>query len=451
MTEQERRSASRYRPTAPQRRFHLLSEEAAWHLVEQVRELFGRQYRERIQQKVGARARELLQQTLGQVVRRENLTLSRSDRRALEELIESEVLGYGPLDPLLADPAISEVMVNGPDAVYVERHGLMEETAVTFRDREHLMRIIERILSPLGRRVDESSPMIDARLPDGSRVNIIIPPLSLVGPTVTIRKFEREAFTVEDMINFGTLTPQVAAFLAACVRGRLNIIVSGGTGSGKTTLLNVLSSFIPEEERIVTIENAAELQLRQKHLISLEARPPNVEGRGEITIRDLVINALRMRPDRIVVGEVRGGEALDMLQTMSTGASLTTLHANDPREALLRLETMVMLAGFDLPIRAIREQIALAIDLFVHLRRMPDGRRRVVRVAEVVGLRGRDVVLRDIYRFRLQAVEGDEFEGQLEPSGAIPRAVEKLRYRKIPVDGGWFRAPDEEAGDEAAG
>jgi len=451
MTEQERRSASRYRPTAPQRRFHLLSEEAAWHLVEQVRELFGRQYRERIQQKVGARARELLQQTLGQVVRRENLTLSRSDRRALEELIESEVLGYGPLDPLLADPAISEVMVNGPDAVYVERHGLMEETAVTFRDREHLMRIIERILSPLGRRVDESSPMIDARLPDGSRVNVIIPPLSLVGPALTVRKFEREALTMADLIDLGTLTPQVAAFLAACVGGRLNIIVSGGTTTGKTTLLNVLSSFIPEEERIVTIENAAELQLRQKHLISLEARPPNVEGRGEITIRDLVINALRMRPDRIVVGEVRGGEALDMLQTMSTGASLTTLHANDPREALLRLETMVMLAGFDLPIRAIREQIALAIDLFVHLRRMPDGRRRVVRVAEVVGLRGRDVVLRDIYRFRLQAVEGDEFEGQLEPSGAIPRAVEKLRYRKIPVDGGWFRAPDEEAGDEAAG
>jgi pilus assembly protein CpaF len=388
--------------------------------------------------RLGPEATRLMSRGLDIVLGQENMVLARNDRQVLQTLVESEVLGYGPLDPLLADAEISEVMVNGPDLIYVERKGKVEETAVAFRDREHLMRIVERILSPLGRRVDESTPYVDARLPDGSRVNIIIPPLSLLGPVVTIRKFEREALTIADMIDFGTLTPQVADFLSACVLGRLNIVVSGGTGSGKTTLLNVLSSFIPDTERIVTIENAAELRLNQRHVISLESRPPNVEGRGEITIRNLVINALRMRPDRIVVGEVRGGEALDMLQTMSTGSSLTTLHANDPREALLRLETMVMLAGFDLPIRAIREQISLAIDLFVHLRRMPDGKRRIVQISEVVGLQGREVLLQDIYRFHPAEVRGDEVLGELEPTGVTPRVLEKLHRRQIPVRAAWF-------------
>jgi len=386
----------------------------------------------------GPAAKQLINRGLSIVLGQEDMVLARNDRQSLEALIASEVFGYGPIDPLLADAEISEVMVNGSGLIYVERRGQVEETSVAFRDREHLMRIVERILSPLGRRIDESTPYVDARLPDGSRVNIIIPPLSLIGPVMTIRKFEREALTIEDMIDFGTLTPPAAEFLSACVRGRLNIIVSGGTGSGKTTLLNVLSSFIPDTERIVTIENAAELRLNQRHVVSLESRPPNVEGRGEITIRDLVINALRMRPDRIVVGEVRGGEALDMLQTMNTGSSLTTLHANDPREALLRLETMVMLAGFDLPIRAIREQISLAIDLFVHLRRMPDGKRRVVQISEVVGLQDREVVLQDIYRFRTAEVREEEILGELEPTGVTPRVLEKLRRRQIEVKEAWF-------------
>jgi len=391
--------------------------------------------------KPGPEAARLVSRGLDVVLGQEGTILARSDRQALQGLIESEVLGYGPLDVLLADPEISEVMVNGPGLVYVERRGKVEETAIAFRDREHLLRIVERILSPLGRRVDESTPYVDARLPDGSRVNIIIPPLSLLGPVVTIRKFEREALTIADMIAFGTVTPPAADFLSACVRGRLNIVVSGGTGSGKTTLLNVLSSFIPDSERIVTIENAAELRLNQRHVITLESRPPNVEGRGEITIRDLVINALRMRPDRIVVGEVRGGEALDMLQTMSTGSSLTTLHANDPREALLRLETMVMLAGFDLPIRAIREQIALSIDLFVHLRRMPDGKRRIVQISEVAGLQEREIVLRDIYRFHTAEVRGEEIVGELVPTGITPRVLEKLRRRQVAVLESWFAPP----------
>jgi pilus assembly protein CpaF len=433
--------AARSIPTLP-RKFQMLSEAAAWRIVERVRELMGQEHGWKLARGPDLSTRTRVQQVLDQVVRQEGLTLSRVDRQMLQGLVEAEVVGYGPLDPLLADPEVTEIMVNGPGLVYVERRGRIEETAVVFRDREHLMRIIERILSPLGRRVDESSPMIDARLPDGSRVNVIIPPLSLMGPVMTIRKFEREPFRMEDLIAFGTLTAEAAAFLAACVRGRLNIVVSGGTATGKTTLLNVLSAFIPEEERIVTIENAAELQLRQRHVVGLEARPPNVEGKGEVTIRDLVINALRMRPDRIIVGEVRGGEALDMLQAMSTGASLTTLHANDPREGLLRLETMVLLAGFDLPVRAIREQIALAIDLFVHLRRMPDGKRRVVQITEVTGLRGREIGLQDLFLFRVEAVRDKEVIGRLEPTGAPSRVVEKLRQRGIEVDERWFAVPD---------
>ncbi|MGC8873591.1 MAG: CpaF family protein [Chloroflexia bacterium] len=434
------------RPLSPiSRKFQMVSEAVAWRIVERVREQVGQEAGWRVTREADASARNRVLQVLDQVLRQEGLTLSRVDRQMLQNLVEAEVLGYGPLDPLLADDTITEIMVNGPDLVYVERRGHIEETAVAFRDREHLMRIIERILSPLGRRVDESSPMIDARLPDGSRVNVIIPPLSLMGPVMTIRKFEREPFQMQDLIAFGTLTAEAAAFLAACVRGRLNIIVSGGTATGKTTLLNVLSAYIPDEERIVTIENAAELQLRQRHVVGLEARPPNIEGKGEVTIRDLVINALRMRPDRIIVGEVRGGEALDMLQAMNTGASLTTLHANDPREALLRLETMVLLAGFDLPVRAIREQIALAIDLFVHLRRMPDGKRRVVQITEVTGLQGREIGLQDLFVFRVEAVRDKEVIGRLEPTGAPSRVVEKLRQRGIEVDERWFALPERPA------
>jgi pilus assembly protein CpaF len=392
----------------------------------------------------GPEASAVVAKSVDAILHQEGLVLSRRDREDLHALVEAEVLGYGPMDVLLDEAEVTEIMVNGPESVYVEREGRIEETPVVFRDRAHLMRIVERILAPLGRRVDESNPMIDARLPDGSRVNVIIPPLSLIGPVLTVRKFEREPFTIDDLITFGTLTRDVSAFLGACIRGRLNVIVSGGTGTGKTTLLNVLSSFIPGDERIVTVENAAELQLRQRHVISLESRPPNIEGVGEITIRDLVINALRMRPDRIIVGEVRGGEALDMLQAMSTGASLTTLHANDPREALLRLETMVMLAGFDLPIRAIREQIALSIDFFVHLQRMPDGSRKVVKVTEIVGLKGREIVMQDIFAFRVKEVRGNEIVGTLVPTGVLPKGLAKLQRRKIDLDRRLFAPPPAE-------
>src|SRR5918912_1261225 len=325
--------------------------------------------------------------------------LTREERRQITKEITDDILGYGPLEPFLHDDTVTEVMVNGPDAIYVERAGKIEHTAAAFLDDAHLMRIIDKIVSTVGRRVDEASPMVDARLPDGSRVNAIIPPLALKGPTLTIRKFSRDPYTMDDLINFGTLTPKAAQFLASCVHGKLNILISGGTGTGKTTTLNAMSAFIPNAERIVTIEDAAELQLQQEHVITLEARPPNIEGEGEIRIRELVRNSLRMRPDRIIVGEVRGPETLDMLQAMNTGheGSLTTIHANSPRDALSRLETLVMTAGVELPHRAIREQIASAFDLLVQISRLVDGSRRITHVSEVLGMESDVITLQDIF------------------------------------------------------
>ncbi|NLA59466.1 MAG: CpaF family protein, partial [Firmicutes bacterium] len=358
----------------------------------------------------GAKKQELerkLTEVVEDIVDVEAPHLSPAERQRITGDMIDEVMGFGPITPLLNDPAVSEVMVNGPKQVYVEREGRLELTDVAFRDDAHVMHIVEKIVAPLGRRIDESMPMVDARLPDGSRVNAIIPPLSLNGPVLTIRKFAADPFTVEVLIEFGTLTREIAEFLEACVRVRLNIVVSGGTGSGKTTLLNVLSSFIPADERIVTIEDAAELQLQQDHVVSLESRPPNIEGKGAITIRDLVRNALRMRPDRIVVGEVRGGEALDMLQAMNTGhdGSLTTGHANSPRDMLARLETMVLMAGMELPVKAIREQIASAIDLIVQTSRLRDGSRKIVQVTEVQGMEGDVITLQDIFVFEQQGVD----------------------------------------------
>src|SRR6187401_3049757 len=343
--------------------------------------------------------RRQIEEIFGRVIDEEGLALTRAERVRMLEQITDEIIGLGPLEPLLRDESITEVMVNGPRQVYIERSGKLELTNVVFQNDDHVMRIIDRIIAPIGRRVDESSPMVDARLTDGSRVNAIIPPLSLVGPVVTIRKFSASPFTVEDLIRFGTATADMFDFLRACVEARLNVFVSGGTGSGKTTTLNVLSSFIPNDERIVTIEDAAELQLRQHHVVQMEARPSNIEGKGAITIRDLVINCLRMRPERIVVGECRGREALDMLQAMNTGhdGSLTTGHANSPRDMLSRLETMVLMAGVDLPLRAIREQVASAVDLIVQLSRLRDGTRRITHITEVQGMEGDVIVLHDVF------------------------------------------------------
>jgi pilus assembly protein CpaF len=373
--------------------------------------------------------RSKVEELVEEKLRLEKIPYSRQVRNRLVADMADEILGYGPIEPLLRDPTVTEVMVNRPDQVYVERFGKIELTDVRFRDEEHIRHVIDKIVTPIGRRIDESSPMVDARLPDGSRVNAIIPPLALNGPTLTIRKFAVDPYTVEDLIGFGTLSPAMASFLSACVRAKLNIIVSGGTGSGKTTLLNVLSSFIPEGERIVTIEDAAELRLHQQHVVRLEARPPNIEGKGEVRIRDLVRNALRMRPDRIVVGEVRGGEALDMLQAMNTGheGSISTIHANTPRDALARLETMVMMAGTELPSRAIREQVASAIHLFIQIARMVDGARRIVNITEVQGLEGNVIVLQDIFSFQQRGVsETGKVLGSMQPTGMVPKFLERL-------------------------
>jgi pilus assembly protein CpaF len=325
--------------------------------------------------------------------------LTREERRQITREITDDILGYGPLEPLLRDDSVTEVMVNNFDQIYVERSGKIEKTPVAFVDNAHLLRIIDKIVSQVGRRIDEASPMVDARLPDGSRVNAVIPPLSLRGPTLTIRKFSRDPYTMDDLIAFGSVSAKAAQFLAACVKGKLNVLISGGTGTGKTTTLNALSSFVPADERIVTIEDAAELQLQQEHVITLESRPPNIEGQGEVRIRELVRNALRMRPDRIIVGEVRGPETLDMLQAMNTGheGSLTTIHANAPRDALSRLETLVLTAGVELPHRAIREQIASAFDLLVQISRLVDGSRRVTHITEVLGMESDVVTLQDIF------------------------------------------------------
>ena len=356
------------------------------------------------------------------------------------EQITDEIIGLGPLEPLLRDESITEIMVNGPRQVYIERSGKLELTNVVFQNDDHVMRIIDRIIAPIGRRVDESSPMVDARLTDGSRVNAIIPPLSLVGPVITIRKFSASPFTVDDLIRFGTATADMFDFLRACVEARLNIFVSGGTGSGKTTTLNVLSSFIPNDERIVTIEDAAELQLRQEHVVTLESRPPNIEGKGAIPIRELVRNALRMRPDRIIVGECRSGEALDMLQAMNTGhdGSMSTGHANTPRDMLSRLETMVLMAGVDLPLRAIREQVASAVDLIVQQSRLKDGTRKIVNITEVQGMEGDVIVMQDVFVFEQTGVVEGKIQGRLKPTGIRPKFVEKFEIMGINLPPGLF-------------
>jgi pilus assembly protein CpaF len=372
--------------------------------------------------------RNTIEELYNTILAEENLILSRAERRRLFDQIVAEILGFGPLEPLLASEDITEVMTVGSKNIYIERNGLIERVPVTFEDDEHLMRIIDRIVAPLGRRIDESSPMVDARLPDGSRVNAVIPPIAIDGPALTIRKFSKVPFTVQDLINFGTWTPEVVEFLRATVISKLNIMISGGTGSGKTTLLNILSGFIPDDERIVTVENAAELQLKQEHVVRLESRPPNIEGRGEITMRDLVINSLRMRPDRIIVGEVRSGEALDLLQAMNTGhdGSLGTAHSNSPRDTLARLETMVLMAGMDLPVRAIREQIASALQLIVHQDRMRDGTRKVVKVTEVQGMEGDVIVLSDLFEFEQTGLEDGKIRGRLRPTGLRPKSIDRI-------------------------
>jgi pilus assembly protein CpaF len=387
--------------------------------------------------------RRQIEELFGKIADEEGLALTRAERVRMLEQITDEILGLGPLEPLLRDETITEVMVNGPQQVYIEREGRLELTNVTFQNDEHVMKIIQRIIAPIGRRVDESSPMVDARLADGSRVNAIIPPLSLVGPVVTIRKFSATPFTVEDLVRFGTATPEMFEFLEACVKARLNIFVSGGTGSGKTTMLNILSSFIPDDERIVTIEDAAELQLRQEHVVTLEARPPNIEGKGAIPIRELVRNALRMRPDRIVVGECRSAEALDMLQAMNTGhdGSMSTGHANSPRDMLSRLETMVLMAGMDLPLRAIREQIASAVDLIVHQNRLKDGSRKIVNITEVQGMEGDVIVMQDIFVFEQTGVVEGKIQGKLRPTGIRPKFVEKFETTGIHLPPNVFGSP----------
>ncbi|HZQ97750.1 MAG TPA: CpaF family protein [Chloroflexota bacterium] len=386
--------------------------------------------------------RRVIEELFNAILESEGVILVRSERQRLFEQVVAEILGYGPLEPLLQDATITEVMVNGPKLVFVERAGKIERTNVVFQDDEHVMRIIDRIIAPLGRRCDESSPMVDARLPDGSRVNAIIPPISLTGPVITIRKFSKKPLTTEDLIRFGSITPEAIEFLRGCVYARLNCVVSGGTGSGKTTLLNVLSSFIPDDERIVTIEDAAELQLRQEHVVTLESRPANIEGRGQIAIRDLVRNALRMRPDRIVVGEVRGGEALDMLQAMNTGhdGSLTTAHSNGPRDTLARLETMVLMAGMDLPLRAIREQVASAVDLIIHQDRMRDGSRRITSITEVQGMEGDVIVMQDIFSFEHEGFEDGRVIGRLKPTGIRPKFMPRLEVANVHLSPAVFGA-----------
>jgi pilus assembly protein CpaF len=384
--------------------------------------------------------RRQIEDIFSRVVDEEGLALTRAERVRMLEQITDEIIGLGPLEPLLRDESITEIMVNGPRQVYVERSGKLELTNVVFQNDDHVMRIIDRIIAPIGRRVDESSPMVDARLTDGSRVNAIIPPLSLVGPVLTVRKFAASPFTVEDLVRFGTSTTEMFDFLRACVEARLNVFVSGGTGSGKTTTLNVLSSFIPNDERIITIEDAAELQLRQEHVVTLESRPPNIEGRGAIPIRELVRNSLRMRPDRIIVGEVRSGEALDMLQAMNTGhdGSMSTGHANSPRDMLARLETMVLMAGVDLPLRAIREQIASAVDLIVQQSRLKDGTRKIVNITEVQGMEGDVIVMQDVFVFEQTGVVEGRIQGRLKATGIRPRFVEKFEVMGIRLPPGLF-------------
>ncbi len=384
--------------------------------------------------------RRQIEEVFGRIVEEEGLALTRAERVRMLEQITDEIIGLGPLEPLLRDETVTEVMVNGPRQVYIEREGRIEMTNVVFQNEDHVMRIIDRIIAPIGRRIDEASPMVDARLHDGSRVNAIIPPLSLVGPVLTIRKFATSPFQVDDLIRFGTATAEMFEFLRACVQARLNLFVSGGTGSGKTTTLNVLSSFIPDDERIITIEDAAELQLRQEHVVTLESRPSNIEGKGAVPIRELVRNALRMRPDRIVVGEVRSGEALDMLQAMNTGhdGSMSTGHANSPRDMLARLETMVLMAGVDLPLRAIREQTAAAVDLIIHQNRLKDGTRKIVAITEVQGMEGDVIVMQDVFVFEQTGIVDGRIQGRLRPTGIRPKFTEKFEVAGIHLPQGLF-------------
>ena len=384
--------------------------------------------------------RKEIEASVNQFLQEENLLYNFGTREKLLEWIIGDILGYGPIEPLLKDPDITEVMVNGYNQVYVERFGLIESTNVKFESDAHLMRVIDRIVSPIGRRVDESSPMVDARLPNGYRVNATIPPLSMTGPILTIRKFAARPFTAQELVANNTMSLQLVLFLRACVKANINITVSGGTGSGKTTLLNVLSSFIPENQRVITIEDTAELQLSQDHVVRLEKRPANIEGKGEITIRQLVINALRMRPDRIVVGECRGGEALDMLQAMNTGhdGSMTTVHSNSPRDTLRRIETMVLMAGMDLPLKAIREQIASSIELIIQIDRIHDGTRKVVKVSEVQGMEGETIVLQDLFVFKHLGIQEGKVVGELKSTGLRPQFVSKLAAHNVQLPDSLF-------------
>ncbi len=372
--------------------------------------------------------RHHIEEMFNAILAEEGVMISRQEKKRLFDSIVSDIIGFGPIDPLLNDESISEIMVNGPKMIYVERKGLLTRVNLSFDGDSHVLRIIDRIVAPLGRRVDESSPLVDARLPDGSRVNVVIRPIALNGPTITIRKFEKDPLTVQDLVRFGSMSPETADFLRACVVARLNMVVSGGTGSGKTTLLNVLSGFIPNDERIITVENAAELQLQQDHVVTLESRPSNIEGKGEISIQDLVINCLRMRPERIIVGECRGKEALDMLQAMNTGhdGSLTTLHANTPRDAISRLEVMCLMAGMELPTRAIREQMASAVDVICQQSRLRDGSRKVMFVTEVQGMEGDMITMSDIFEFEQTGYEGGKIVGRIRPTGIRPKFIERI-------------------------
>jgi len=423
------------------------------------REVWMRDIRRRLQVEVvndsnslfkGAEGNDLRPQVEGIVDRflsLNSLALTRDERIRLVEEVIAEVTGLGPLEPLLQDETITEVMVNGPDHIYIERNGKIQRVQTSFLNDDHVLRIIDRIITPLGRRIDQTSPRVDARLPDGSRVNCIIEPLSLIGPVITIRKFAARPYTVEDLVRFGTATAEMFDFLRACVEARLNIFVSGGTGSGKTTTLNVISAFVPEEERIVTIEDAAELQLRQEHVITLEARPANLEGSGEITTRDLLRNSLHMRPDRIIVGECRGGEALDMIQAMTVGeeGSLSTGHANSSQDMLRRLETMILMSGYDLPLRSIREQIASAVDLIVHTARLGDGSRKIVNITEVYGIEDDQILTQDIFEFTQTGVgERGKILGTLKPTGVRPTFMPKFQANGIVLPAGDFGIPPED-------
>lgn len=384
---------------------------------------------------------EFVTKTIKDLIEQREYKIAKIDETDVINSVRAEIIGLGPIEKLLNDDNISEVMVNGPKKIYVEEKGKLTLSNVKFKDNAHVMTILDRIVSPLGRHVDESSPMVDARLADGSRVNAVIPPLALDGPTITIRKFPKNPIRAKDLLKFGSVSPKMLSFLEACVKGRMNIIVSGGTGSGKTTLLGVLSGFIPNDERIITIEDAAELQLQQEHVVRLESRPANTEGTGRIAIKDLVVNALRMRPDRIVVGECRGGEALDMLQAMNTGhdGSLTTGHANSPRDMVARLETMVMMSGMALPDRAIREQISSAINLIVQQSRLRDGSRKITNITEVCGMENDEVVLQDIFVFKADGLDANgKLKGKFEPTGIRPQFEEKLEASGIRLQDDWF-------------